>query len=95
MLSLRGEHTHDAQLFLQRPNLPPLWKTRTYPASLRQGKPKQAPKTPEVDVDVEAYEDVLGTLEVHNVRKQSNNIIWVHLDVDGTEHRFGCVYHVV
>ena len=29
------------------------------------------------------YEDILATFEVHNVRKQSNEIIWVDLDVDG------------
>ena len=56
--------------------------------SKQQGKPKQAPKNPEVhavevDVDVDAYEDILATFEVHNVRKQSNDIIWVDLDVDG------------
>ena len=36
-----------------------------------------------VEVEVDAYEDILGTLEVGNVRKQSNDIIWVDLDVDG------------
>ena len=46
--------------------------------SKQQGKPKQ-----EVDVNVDAYEDILATFEVHNVRKQSNDIIWVDLDVDG------------
>ena len=56
--------------------------------SKQQGKPKQTTKTPEVhavevDVDVDAYEDILATFEVHNVRKQSNDIIWVDLDVDG------------
>ena len=56
--------------------------------SKQQRKPKQATKTPEVhavevDVDVDAYEDILATFEVHNVRKQSNDIIWVDLDVDG------------
>ena len=56
--------------------------------SKQQGKPKQATRTPEVhavevDVDVDAYEDILATFEVHNVRKQSNDIIWVDLDVDG------------
>ena len=56
--------------------------------SKQQGKPKQATKTPEVhavevDVDVDACEDMLATFEVHNVRKQSNDIIWVDLDVDG------------
>ena len=54
--------------------------------SKQQGKPKQATKTPEVhavEVDVDAYEDILATFEVHNVRKQSNDIIWVDLDVDG------------
>ena len=56
--------------------------------SKQQGKPKQATKTPEVDavevdVDVDAYEDILATFEVHNVRKQGNDIIWVDLDVDG------------
>ena len=50
----------------------------------QQAKPKQATKTPEVHaVKVDAYEDVLATFEVHNVRSQSNNIIWVDLDVDG------------
>ena len=29
------------------------------------------------------YEDILATFEVHNVRKQSNDIIWVDLDVAG------------
>ena len=56
--------------------------------SKQQDKPKQATKTPEVhavevDVDVDAYENILATFEVHNVRKQSNDIIWVDLDVDG------------
>ena len=32
---------------------------------------------------VDAYEDILATFEVHNVRKQSNDIIWFDLDVDG------------
>ena len=55
--------------------------------SKQQGKPKQATKNPEVpavevDVDVDAYEDILTTFKVHNVRKQSNDIIWVALDVD-------------
>ena len=46
----------------------------------------QTTKTPEVhavEVDVDAYEDILATFEVHNVRKQSNDILWVDLDVDG------------
>ena len=52
--------------------------------SKQQAKPKQATKTPEVHaVKVDAYEDVLASFEVHNVRSQSNNIIWVDLDVDG------------
>ena len=58
--------------------------------SKQQGKPKQAAKTPEVhavdvdvDVNVDAYDDVLATLEVHNVSKQNNDIIWVDLNVDG------------
>ena len=56
--------------------------------SKQQRKPKQATKTPEVhavevDVDVDACEDILATFEVHNVRKQCNDIIWVDLDVDG------------
>ena len=36
-----------------------------------QSKPKQATKTPEihaVEVDVDAYKDILATLEVHIVR---------------------------
>ena len=37
----------------------------------------------EVDVNFDTYEDILATFEVHNVRKQSNDIIWVDLDVDG------------
>ena len=54
--------------------------------SKQQGKPYQATNTPEihaVEVDVDAYEDILATFEVHNVRKQRNDIIWVDLDVDG------------
>ena len=52
--------------------------------SKQQGKPKQATKTSEVHaVEVDAYEDILPTFEVHNVRKQGNDIIWVELDVDG------------
>ena len=37
----------------------------------RQGKPKQATKTPEVhavEVDVDAHKDILAILEVHIVR---------------------------
>ena len=36
-----------------------------------QGKPKQATKTPEVhavEVDLDAYKDILAILEVHIVR---------------------------
>ena len=56
--------------------------------SKQRRKPKQATKTPEVhaveaDVDADAYEDILATFEVHNVRKQSNDITWVDLDVYG------------
>ena len=54
--------------------------------SKQQGRPKEATKNPDVhavEVDVDAYEDILATFEVHNVRKQSNDIIWVDLDVDG------------
>ena len=36
-----------------------------------------------VEVDVDAYEDILAAFAVHSVRKQSNDIIWVDLDVDG------------
>ena len=63
---------------------------------IQQGKPKQAARTPEVhavevgvDVNVDTYDDVLATLGVHNVSKQSKDIIWVDLNVDskplGTE----------
>ena len=51
----------------------------------------QTTKTPEVhavEVDVDAYEDILATFEVHNVRKQSNDILWVDLDVDGKPPRW-------
>ena len=41
------------------------------------------PKAHAVEVDVDAYEDNSATFEVHNVRKQSNDITWVDLDVDG------------
>ena len=54
--------------------------------SEQQVKLQQATKTPDVrpvEVEVDAYEDILGTLEVRNVRKQSNDIVWVDLDVDG------------
>jgi len=54
--------------------------------SKQQGKPKQATKNSwvhAVDVDADPYEDILATFKVHNVRKQSNDIIWVDLDVDG------------
>ena len=54
--------------------------------SKQQVKLQQATKTPDlrpVEVEVDAYEDILGTLEVRNLRKQSNDIVWVDLDVDG------------
>ena len=54
--------------------------------SKQQCEPKKATKTPEVhavEVDVDAYEDILAAFTVHSVRKQSNDIIWVDLDVDG------------
>ena len=47
---------------------------------------KQTAKTPEVhavEVDIDAYDDVLATLEVHDVSKQNNDIIWVDLNVYG------------
>ena len=55
--------------------------------SKQQGKPKQATAiqevhTVEVDVDVDAYEDILATFEVHKVRKQSNDVVWVYLEID-------------
>ena len=77
-----GGNTHGTQLFLQGPDFLPLWETRPYPGrfcrSKQQGKPKQATENPEVhavevDVDVDAYEDILASFEVHNVRKQSND----------------------
>ena len=46
-----------------------------------------------VDVDVDAYEDILATFEVHNVRKQSNDIVsrlicmLIVTTQDGTRHR--------
>ena len=56
---------------------------------IQQDKPKQAARTPEVhgvgvevDVNVDTYDDVLATLGVHNVSKQSKDIIWVDLNVD-------------
>ena len=54
--------------------------------SKQQLKLQRATKTPDVrpvEVEVDVYEDILGTLEVRNVRKQSNDIVWVDLDVDG------------
>ena len=49
----------------------------------QQGKPNQPVKGPEVhDVDDDAYQDILTTFEVCNVRKKRNNIS-VDLDVDG------------
>ena len=54
--------------------------------SKQQVKPYLATKTTDVrpvEVEVDAYEDILGTLEVGNIRKPSNDIIWVDLDVDG------------
>ena len=41
------------------------------------------PKVHAVEVDVDTYEDNSATFEVHNVRKQSNDITWVDLDIDG------------
>ena len=63
---------------------------------IQQGKPKQAARTPEVhavevdvDVNVDTYNDILATLGVHIVSKQSKDVIWVDLNVDskllGTE----------
>ena len=54
--------------------------------SKQQVKLQRGTKTPDVrpvEVEVDAHEDILATLEVRNVRKQSNDIIWVDLDVDG------------
>ena len=54
--------------------------------SKQQVKLQRATKTPDVrpvEVEVDSYEDILGTLEVRNVRKQSNDIVWVDLDIDG------------
>ena len=78
-----GGNTHMAHnCFYKDKDLPPLWETRPYPGrfcrSKQQGKPKQGTENPEVhavevDVDVDAYEDILASFEVHNVRKQSND----------------------
>ena len=73
---------------------------------IQQGKPKQAARTPEVhavevevDVNVDTYDDVLATLGVHNVSKQSKDIIWVDLNVNskplGTELDTGSAVSII
>ena len=49
----------------------------------KEGRQTKTPEVHAVEVDVDAYEDILATFEVHDVKKQSNGIIWVYLDVDG------------
>jgi len=58
--------------------------------SRRQGKPKQPPKTPQNTQvhtvqysEIDEFEDVLGSMKIHNVRKPSSNVIWVDLKVEG------------
>ena len=58
--------------------------------SRRQGKPKQPPKTPQNTPvhtvqysESDDFEDVLGSMKIHNVRKPSSNVIWVDLKVEG------------
>ena len=73
---------------------------------IQQGKPKQAARTPEVhavevevDVNVDTYDDVLATVGVHNVSKQSKDIIWVDLNVNskplGTELDTGSAVSII
>ena len=55
-----------------------------------QGKPKQTPKTPPQNAQVDTveynetdeYEDLLS-LKIHNVSNPDRNVIWVDLKVDG------------
>ena len=58
--------------------------------SRRQGKPKQPPKTPQNTPvhtvqysESDDFEDVLGSMEIQNVRKPGSNVIWVDLKVEG------------
>ena len=58
--------------------------------SRRQGKPKQPPKTPQNTPvhtvqysESDDFEDVSGSMKIHNVRKPSSNVIWVDLKVEG------------
>ncbi|KAL9967300.1 hypothetical protein ACROYT_G025499 [Oculina patagonica] len=58
--------------------------------SRRQGKPKQPPKTPQNTQvhtvqysESDEFEDVLGSMKIHNVSKPSSNAIWVDLKVEG------------
>ena len=55
-----------------------------------QGKPKQPPKTP-LNTQVHSvkysesdeFEDILGSIQIHNVSKPSSNVIWIDLKVEG------------
>ena len=58
--------------------------------SRRQRKPKQPLKTPQNTQvhtvqysESDEFEDVLGSMKIHNVRKPSSNVIWVDLKVGG------------
>jgi len=56
----------------------------------RQCKPQQLPKTlPNTQVHTVEYsesddfEDVLGSIKIHNASKLSSNVIWVDLKAEG------------
>ena len=58
--------------------------------SKQQGKPKQPPKPP-LNTQVHSieysesdeFEDVLGSIQIHNVSKPSSTVIWIDLKVEG------------
>lgn len=56
----------------------------------QQGKPQQPPKTlPNTQVhtveysESDEFEDVLGSIKIHNASKLSSNVIWVDLKAEG------------
>ena len=58
--------------------------------SKQQGKPQQPPKTPpntQVHTveysESDKFEDVVGSIKIHNASKLSSNVIWVDLKAEG------------
>lgn len=78
-----GKNTHMAHKFFYKDQNCHHCRKQGHTTARQAYTATKNPWVDAVDVHADHYEDILATFEVHNVRKQSNDIIWVDLDADG------------